>query len=183
MVGTKNLSILKRAKIHFINQQICTEKNPTNFIFTAFEGTDFTKQVRDDLLISNVFYKPFDMLILKQQLEFALNGRKPLVPKTITPLIISENIEMLKSHKVTQVSEFGFQVKSKVDLGFDTVGKFYGDYYASESKASAIAICTSSVQNDSKEFVCDFNFVGLDSRQIAQLRRNIFADKKYAEGN
>ncbi len=178
ILGVKNLSLLKRAKLYFIRQKICLEENPTSFLLTTFEDLDLSMQPADELIVSNVIYKPFDMLILKQHLEYALLGRKPLTSSTIAPLKINETIEMLKSVKVTKVSEIGFRMQSRTEIPVGSVTKYYSDYFGSDTKSSIFAVCTSSTPISAKEFQCDFNLFATDNKQISKIRRNIFANKK-----
>lgn len=175
--GTKHMNLIKRAQEFLLRKNICSAQDPTALILTAFDTPEFDIKLAEERIINNVIFKPFDKLILRQHLEYALTGHHPVSSDTISPIKISSIIEMLKTVSIQSISEIGFTTLNNHEITIGAKGKYYGDLFISGDKKSALAYCTSCKEISPKEFLCEFHFFGLDNEQISQIRRHILQNK------
>lgn len=177
LLGIKNMGLIKRAREFFLRKKICSEQAPTALILTAFDGSDFDAKNLEFRFVSNVIFKPFDKLILKQHLENALSGHNLVKSDTISAIKINSTIEMLKEIQIQSISEVGFSALNSKAIEIGTLSKYYGDIFKSEDKKSVYAYCQSCKEISPNEFQCEFHFFGADNNQISQIRRHILQNK------
>lgn len=177
--GTKHMNLIKRAQEFFLRKNICSAQDPTALILTAFDTPEFDIKLAEERIINNVIFKPFDKLILRQHLEYALTGHQPISSDTISPIKISSTIEMLKTISIQSISEIGFTTLNNHEIAIGAISKYYGDLFLSGDKKSALAYCKSCKEMAPKEYLCEFHFFGLDNEQISQIRRHILQNKKH----
>lgn len=179
LMGTKNMNLVERAQEFFIRKNMCSEYEPTALILTAFDSPDFDISLAEKRIINNVIFKPFDKLILKQHLEYALKGHHPVSSNTIATLNIQSTIEMLKDVPPPVLSEIGFTTINDTEIALGAFAKYYSESFKSENKRSAFAYCKSCKQISEKEYLCEFRFFGIDNKQISQIRKSILQNNSH----
>ncbi|WP_413942764.1 hypothetical protein [Bdellovibrio sp. HCB-162] len=188
--GAKNMGLIKRARDFFVRKKMCSEQEPTALILTAFDSPDFDIALAEERIINNVIFKPFDKLILKQHLEYALTGHHPVNTGTVAAMKIQSTIQMLKEVAFNSISEIGFTTVNNHEIKIGAITKYYSDVFKAENKRSIFAYChsckeippTASTSSD-KEYLCEFHFFGADNKQISQIRRNILQNKSHEVHN
>ncbi|WP_413294197.1 hypothetical protein ACLSU7_03650 [Bdellovibrio sp. HCB185ZH] len=178
-LGTQNMGLVRRARDFFIRKKMCSEQEPTALILTAFESPTFDIKLAEDRIINNVLYKPFDKLIIKEHLQYALTGHHPVTSSTLTAAKMSATIEMLKDIQLQSLSEIGFTSLNNHEIKIGAITKYYSDSFTSDSKKSLLAVCVACKEISIKEYLCTFQFVAADPGQIAKIRRDILQNKSH----
>ncbi|KYG61054.1 hypothetical protein AZI85_08830 [Bdellovibrio bacteriovorus] len=178
-LGIQNMGLIKRARDFFMRKKMCSEQEPTALILTAFDSPDFNIALAEERIINNVIFKPFDKLILKQHLEYALTGHHPVTSTTVASMNISSTIEMLKEVSLNSISEIGFTTMNNHEIKIGAMTKYYSDSFTSGNIKSVLAYCKSCKPVSDKDFLCEFHFFGADNKQVSQVRRNILQDKAH----
>jgi hypothetical protein len=178
-LGTKNMGLVRRARDFFVRKKMCSEQEPTALILTAFDNPTFDIKLAEERIINNVLYKPFDKLIVKEHLQYALTGHHPVTSSTLTAAKMSAQIEMLKDIQFQSISEIGFTSLNNHEIKIGAITKYYSDSFTTDSKKSLLAVCVACKEISIKEFLCTFQFVGADTAQIAKLRRDIIQNKDH----
>ncbi|WP_413612239.1 hypothetical protein [Bdellovibrio sp. HCB-110] len=181
--GVKNMGLIKRARDFFMRKKMCSEEEPTALILTAFDSPDFDIGLAEERIINNVIFKPFDKLILKQHLEYALTGHHPVNTDTVASMKIQSTIEMLKEVSLNSISEIGFTTLNNHEIKIGALTKYYSESFKTDNKKSVFAYCHSCKEVSPKEFLCEFHFFGADNKQISQIRRNILQNKSHETKN
>lgn len=179
MMGVQNLGLIKRAQEFFLRKQLCPPHEPTALILTAFDSPDFDISLAEQRIINNVIFKPFDKLILKQHLEYALTGHHPVSITTVASMNLNSTIEMLKDISLNSLTETGFSSINNHEIPVGAFAKYYGESFRTDNKRSALAYCTSCKKISEKEYFCEFRYFGIDNQQISQIRRNILQNKNF----
>ncbi|MNK07865.1 hypothetical protein D3C87_257860 [compost metagenome] len=178
-LGTRNMSLVRRARDFFVRKKMCTEAEPTALILTAFDSPDFDIKLAEDRIVNNVIFKPFDKLILKQDIEYALSGRHPLSSETVSAMKVKAVIEMLKEVSLSSISEIGFTSVNNHEIRIGSLTKYYSDSFKAKNKRSAFAFCSACKEVGPEQFLCEFRFFGIDNLQISEIRRHVLAQKKH----
>lgn len=178
-LGTQNMGLVKRARDFFLRKKMCTEQEPTALILTAFDSPDFDIGLAEERIINNVIFKPFDKLILKQHLEYALTGHQPVSSNTVATMKINSSIEMLKEVEMKDLSEVGFSTVNNHAIAVGAMTKYYNDAFKTQDKKSAYAFCKACTPIDAENFLCEFLFFAMDNDQISQIRRRILQDENH----
>lgn len=178
-LGTKNMNLVERARDFFIRKKMCSEFEPTALILTAFDSADFDISLAEKRIINNVIFKPFDKLILKQHIEYALSGRQPLDSLTVAAMKIHSTLEMLKELAPPSLSEIGFTTINNGEIKTGAIAKYYSESFKTDNKKSVFAYCKSCKPINEKEYLCEFRFFGIDNKQISQVRLNILQNKSH----
>lgn len=174
---TQNLSLLRKSRDFFVRKRICSQEQPTSIVLSAFDSPHFDLRPSQQFGINNIIFKPFDRLIVRQHLEFALKGHQANKPDTLAAIQVKASVEMLKSIDVFSLSEVGFVTHNNHTIKVGAIRKYYGDIFRTKTKNSGFAYCNSSTEVGPDEFVCEFSFMGLDSQQISQIRKTILQKK------
>lgn len=177
-LGVQNMGLIRRARDFFVRKHMCSEQEPTALILTAFDSPSFDIKLAEERIINNVIFKPFDKLILKQHLEYALTGHHPVTETAVATVKIQSTIEMLKEVSLHSLSEVGFTTINNHEIKIGAMTKYYSEAFASENKKSVYASCVSCKALSDKEFLCEFHFFAADSGQISKIRRHILENKK-----
>lgn len=175
----KNIGLIKRARDFFIRKKMCSVEDPTALIFTAFDSPTFDISLAEERIVNNVIFKPFDKLILKQHLEYALTGHHPVETTTVASMKLSSTIEMLKEVCLSSLSEVGFTTVNNHEIKQGALTKYYSDVFKTDEKRSVFAYCHSCKELPSKDFLCEFHFFGIDLKQTSQIRRQILTVKNH----
>ncbi|MFS4460116.1 hypothetical protein [Bdellovibrio sp. HCB2-146] len=179
-LGTQNMGLIRRARDFFVRKQMCSIEEPTALIITAFDSPDFDIKLAEERIINNVIFKPFDKLILKQDIEYALTGHHPLQSSSdIATMKISSTIEMLKEVPFESVSEVGFKTINNHEIRIGSTSKYYDKLFQTEHKRGIFATCISCKEVSEKEFHCEFAFLGADPAQIQQIRKHVLQNKAH----
>ncbi len=178
-LGTQNMSLIRRARDFFIRKNLCTQFEPTSLVLTAFDSPSFDILLAEERIINNVIFKPFDKLILKQHLEFAIGGRHPLDGSTISTIQVSDKIEMLKRSHFVEINETGFTTKNNHAISIGAITKYYADIFTANTKRSILAYCNSCTQNGPEDFTCQFLFFAAEPAQATSIRKHILQNPKH----
>lgn len=182
-LGTRNMSLVARARDFFIRKKMCSEAEPTALILTAFDSPDFDIKLAEERIINNVIFKPFDKLILKQHIEYALSGRHPVKSGTVAAMQIKSIIEMLKEVSLNEISEIGFTSHNNHEIRLGALTKYYSESFRAKNQRSAFAYCIGSKELGPEKFICQFHFFGLNNLQISEIRKHVMASSSHQMEN
>lgn len=178
-MGIQNIGLIKRARDFFLRKKMCSAQEPTALILTAFDSPDFDISLAEERIINNVIFKPFDKLILRQHLEYALTGHHPVTSTAVASMQINSTIEMLKEVSLNSISEVGFTTVNNHAIRIGALTKYYSDSFTTDSKKSLLAYCHSCKELGPEQYLCEFLFFGADNQQVSQIRRNILQNKSH----
>lgn len=178
-LGVKNMGLIKRARDFFLRKKMCSPQEPTALVLTAFDSPDFDIRLAEQRIINNVIFKPFDKLILRQHLEYALTGHHPVSTTAVASMQISSTIEMLKDIRCQALTEIGFFTVNNHEIKIGALTKYYSDIFTTDSKKSGLAYCHSCKEISPKEYHCEFHFFGINNEQISRIRRTVLQDKEH----
>lgn len=172
--GNKHLPLMKKVQDLFISQGLCKKESPTALVVTAYDDPDFNPKTIEARLVNNVILKPFDKLILRQHLIYAMSGRQPPSGFELSKMKTSAMVEMLKEVEVEAFSMVGFVTHSTRPLPVGAVAKYYGDVFKVGETRSVFARCFSCEPHPYKTnmFRCSFTFFGTESTQISAYRKH-----------
>lgn len=172
-LGVEQLGLLRKTRDLFVQRGICTKEDPTAFVLTAFDNPNFPIRELEDRILNNVIFKPFDRLILIQDLTFAIDGRHPPSKSTITNQKTTAVVEMLKDVEMEAISDVGLISKSYREIPVGAVSKYYGKIFLSDRHRSLFAICQRCEPHpqEPKAFRCFFTFFAADQTQISNIRK------------
>lgn len=172
-LGAEQLGLLRKTRDLFVQRGICTKEDPTAFVLTAFDNPNFPIRELEDRILNNVIFKPFDRLILTQDLTFAIDGRHPPSKSTITNQKTTAVVEMLKDVEMEAISDVGIVSKSYREIPIGAVSKYYGKAFMSDRHRSLFAVCQKCEVHpkDPNAFQCFFTFFAADQTQISNLRK------------
>ncbi len=174
-VGPDKLHLLEKVKNLFVRRGMCTEEEPVNFVLTAFDDPGFHISHYESPIIANVIFKPFDELILREQLSFALAGRVAPSEFGLSAQKATTTIEMLIGVEMESLSDIGFTARSKKPFEPGFVSKYYGSAFAGERASfiyARLARCLPHPKFPS-EFELEFHFFGSDGAQISAVRKRV----------
>ena len=175
-LGIAQLGLLKKTKDLFAQKQINPEGGDTAIVITAFEGSNIKMKQLEESVITNVIYKPFDRLMLREHLAYALDGHiAPAEDHEIAQQKTSAKIEMLQDIVIEAISDVGFVAKVEKEIPVLTLSKFYGTSWTSETEGSVFAICTGITGHpiDPGYFNATYNFFDLSQKQISLIRKRV----------
>lgn len=179
----KGFTLLQRIREYFVKQEMCKADNITSFVLTAFETDQFDFYKYEKSIVSNVLFKPFDKLILREHLGVAYAGLKGSKAGEIYKQKTSIQIEMLKDVYTSRFSDYGFSSISDRELAIGTQSKYYSPHFASKvgtSLHAKLMSCTPSKKQSGK-FDCDFAFFNIDHGKLSSLRKYVRAEEDVVE--
>lgn len=182
-LGKNQLNLLRKTQKLFIAKGICKAEDPTAFVLTAFDETDFHIKELEDGILSNVLFKPFDQLILQQHLICAIDGRHPPSQTTVTAQKTTAVVEMIKDVPLLNVSETGFITVSSENIKPGVVAKYYSPHFMTQTSRSVFAKLRSCTPSKTQPglFDCDFSLLAADATLISNLRRKLRDPKTKTE--
>jgi hypothetical protein len=180
-LGIQNMALIRRARDFFIRKNLCTTEEPTSCVLTAFDSPSFDILLAEERIINNVIFKPFDKLILKQHLEFAIGGRHPLDGNTISTIQINDKVEMLKRTHFNSISDLGFTTLNNHAIPVGAMTKYYSELFHTPSRRSLYAYCTKSEPRGPDQFHCEFVFYGAENEQLSKIRKYILQKPEHQE--
>ncbi len=171
-LGSKWIALIKKTRQWFISKKICSEADPTSLVITVFNSPSFEIKLVEDRIINNVIFKPFDLLLLKQHLHFAVHGRHAPSELSVHNMKTTALIEVIKDVQLEKISELGMTTLSTRPIPIHAVAKYYSQLFVSNTHKSIIAICTLCERIPGKElsYRCTFRFYGTDRNQVRQIR-------------
>jgi len=175
MIGSRSMALLKKTHQLFLRKALCSAEEPTSVVITSFDDPDFDIRAVEDRLVNNVIYKPFDLMILQQHLNNAVNGRHPPSENNLHNMKTSAKIEMLKEIAMENISTFGFTTLTDREVPVGSISKFYGPDFTSGKTQSVMAKClrcTPHATLPGQSYVT-MGFFGLEVEQIRDLRKTI----------
>lgn len=175
--GKRHMNLIGRAHQFLHRRKVRSPEGA--LILTAFDSPDFDIKLAEDRIINNVIFKPFDKLILKQHIEYALTGHHPVKSDTVATVQLSSTLEMLKEVSINSLSEVGFTTINNHEIKSGAFTKYYSEAFKTDDKRSVYAYCDSSKEIGKDEFLCHFLFYGIDNKQIAQIRRHVLQKKSH----
>ncbi len=180
--------LLKKTKLMFVQQGLCSPENPLLFLITSFDDPDFESSKYFDPIYANIIYKPYDKLLLKEVLKYALEGRGPL-SADLYEHKTTAYIELLKDVQICAISELGFKTTSKEPIRLGKAARYYSPLFEGNGIKSVFAYCTkidevsgkpepeknkkSETQAKDNSYLCTFTFFGTSREQLSVVRRNI----------
>lgn len=174
-IGHDKLHLLEKVKNLFIRRGMCTEEEPVNFVLTAFDDPGFHIEQYQSPIIANVIFKPFDELILREHLSFALVGRTIPSEFGLSAQKADTTIEMLIGVEMESLSDIGFTVRSKKAFEPGFISKYYGQAFSGERASfvyGRLARCLPHPKYPS-EFELDFHFFASEGTQISAIRKRV----------
>lgn len=177
---------LNEWKVELLNfrKNLATEENPefnqqVQVLMSSFDDPATPHRTLVTLPINNFIFKPYDVLVLKETINAALNFRKRLAALELKSFKSSSSIGILKDIELFSVSELGFVTFSDIQLNDNSVSKFFCPVFSYNKKQSAWAQCLHSFPHPTKEktFVNQFQFYGVESAFLMNIRKYIATNK------
>lgn len=180
-IGHDRLELLVKVRDLFTRRNMCTAQEPVGFVLTAFDDPSFHIAKYQHPILSNVLFKPFDELILREHLSYALAGRT--VPKSVglSHQKAETAVEMLKPVEMESLTDIGFTSRSNRSFEVGHVSKYYGEPFVGEKVTSVFARLVSCQPHPQypSEFQLDFHFYGNDANQITAIRKRLRTKDRY----
>jgi hypothetical protein len=174
-LGSRYVKLIKKTIETFIRKSICTKEDQTRIVITAFEGPDFDFKLVEDKVISNVIFKPFDVLILQQHLHFALKGHHPPSQSFVHKVQTAQEVEMTKEAQIEAVGDVGFVSRSPREIKIGQIAKYYGDVFKGTGRTHIMARCIACEPHPDfpSEFRIWFSYFGIPNMQISDIRKSM----------
>ncbi|PWU12180.1 MAG: hypothetical protein C5B49_16640 [Bdellovibrio sp.] len=173
--GPNRMDLLERIKDLFIRKNLCTAEQPVQFLLTAFDDPTFRIEGYEHPIVANVIFMPFDELILREHINYALAGRVPPSEFGLTYQRADTTIEMLKNVRVEKMTDIGFTSRSRREFTPGLVSKYYGQTFNSErlNWVYARLVRCGPHPKAPEEFELEFHYFGLDPTQISSIRKAV----------
>lgn len=180
MMGSHSMGLLKKTHQLFLRRGLCTAEMPTNIAITAFDDPGFDLSKTEDPIVNNVIFKPFDLMIMQQHLNNALNGRQPPKESNLHNMKMSASIEMLKNINMEAISQAGFVTVSDRPIQPGALSKYYAQEFLSGKTRSVMGKCVRCEPHPllKDQFQVTLNFFGLEPNQIRDLRKSVAISNK-----
>lgn len=164
------------------------EKNKPESVMclTAFDDVNLNKKHIQTLHPFNIFYKPFDQLILRESINIALSPNLSVKPAEMHPQSFNAQIAILKEIELLSISELGFLSLNDKPIVVGGLSKYFSAIFSHGKKRSVLAQCLMSIPlpNNPGQFINKFQYVGLESEGLLAIRKFVGLNKKnHAPGN
>jgi hypothetical protein len=172
-LGSRYVKLIRKTIETFIRKSICTKEDPTRIVITAFESHEFDFKLVEDPVITNIIFKPFDQLILQQQLHFALKGHHKASEAFVHNVQTEQQVEMTKEVQMEAVGDVGFVTRSPRPIDVGQISKYYGDVFKSTGRTHIMGRCIACEPHPEMtgQFRVWFSYFGLPSTQISDIRK------------
>jgi hypothetical protein len=176
-LGPNYYSLLEKVRKLMVRRAILKNEDDLSIILTAFDSPHLNFKQIESRIINNVIFKPFDMPILKQQLQVALANQKAITDFVVFSQKLNATAEMLKEVQLESFTEIGFTTRSNRALVVNDVSKYYSRHFEASNKISLLARCASCTPHPSSpsDFLAEFRYVGLTNSQVKKLRQELFS--------
>jgi hypothetical protein len=178
-ISWRHIELLRKTREFFIRKKICTAEDPTSFLISSFESPKFDLHAYENKTLQNVIFKPFDKLILLQDLEYALAGRHPPKKHFVHESKELAILEMLKTVPITEISEIGFATINNFTIPIGSIAKYYSPWFEAGSLKSIYAKCykIEKIEGTENDHKCYFSFYGVQTHQLNSIRRKLKTSK------
>lgn len=175
-LGPSYFSLIEKLKKLMIRRGIIKNEDDLAVILTTFDTPDLNIKQIESRIITNIFFKPFDIPILKQQLKVALGGAKSVSDTSVFQQNLESTAEMLKEVQLESFTDLGFTTNSNRNLKINDISKYYSQHFEIGNKSNVLARCVSCTPhpNIDGEFHAEFRYVGITNQQIKKLRQEQF---------
>ena len=175
IVGPKQVSLLEKLSKYFKSQNLLGGRERLGVVFIAREVEEFNVKPFLNTFFDNIIYKPFDRLVCKERLKWAMLGSEALKNEELYKEKPATPIEMLKDLDVVQRSEIGFQTIGNSKDRVGSVSKYYGDVFGTDVMNGVFARCIDSRQNpqNSEQYISSFTYFGIGSQNIKTIKSGI----------
>jgi hypothetical protein len=155
------------------------QEKQASYCFTAYDDVHVNRKHITQLHARNIFYKPFDPLILKESLNIALKFKSSVQPVEMKPQITQSMVAILKDVELVSICELGFITMNEQQIAPGTFSKYLSDLFTAGKKRSAWAQCILSIPVPNKPgfFINKFQFVAIESGSLMTLRRYLQENK------
>lgn len=150
-----------------------------SYCFTSYDNVNVNRKHLQQLHARNIFYKPFDTLILKESLNMALKFKTKVSPVEMRPQITQSSVAILKDVELVSICELGFVTMNEGAIAQFTFSKYLSELFTNGKKQSVWAQCILSLEVPNKPgfFINKFQFVGIESGALMHLRRHLQENK------
>lgn len=178
-LGPNYFSLIEKLRKLMVRRKLLKDENDLAVILTAYDSPELNFKQIESRIITNIFFKPFDLPILKQQLKVALGKLKSLNDNTIYSQKLETSAEMLKEVQLESFTDLGFVTRSNRELKLNDVSKYYSRHFEVNKKTSLLARCLTCRPHPQfpGEFQAEFRYIGVNNLQIRKLRQELFSTK------
>lgn len=157
-----------------------TKSPDTSVCLTSYDDASINRKFISSLHLFNIFYKPFDQLILKESINIALNAKKNVKPVEMRAQTANSTIAALKEVDVVSICETGFLTINDSAIPPQSVSKYFSPLFSHGKKQSVWAQCTMSVALPNKPgfFISKFQYVGMQTDCLMGIRKFVMTHKK-----
>ena len=156
-------------------------RNPVEFSlnFTSYDNVHVNRKHILQLHARNIFYKPFDSLILKESLNISLKPKESVKPVEMREQVTQSLVAILKKIELVSICELGFITMNERPIERLSFSKYLSELFSSGKKQSVWAQCIMSIEVPNKPgfFINKFQFVGVESGALMNLRRHLQENK------
>lgn len=163
-----------------------TEVNPTGQIcLTGYEDSNLTHEFLHQLKIYNFIFKPFDSLLLKESLNFALNFKKETKALELISQRAMTFVGILKDIELQSLSELGFVTLSDAQIPVGSLSKYLSHLFQVDKKESVWGQCLSSISHPKRTgfFINKFQFFAIEIETLNQIRHYVQSRKQDSISN
>lgn len=127
--------------------------------------------------VPNIIYKPFDLTILKEQVNFALAPAKKVQTKYVHNAQIESEIEIIKKFKLLELSEFSFKISKDYELKVGEAYKFYHPLFENKKNDNTLMHTWARVLSETDEHYSLF-FCQIMPVVLSQIRKRVAASEQ-----
>lgn len=153
--------------------------NEVIFCFTTFDNAAVNRKHILNLHAHNIFYKPFDALILKESLNIALKNNLAVKPLEMKEQTTQSYVAILKEVELVSICELGFVTMNERAIERYSFSKYLSELFYHGKKQSVWAQCIMSIEVPNKPgfFINKFQYVGIETGSLMNLRRYLQDNK------
>ena len=147
--------------------------------FTAFDNVQVSRKHIHQLHARNIFYRPFDPLILRESLNMAMKFNTTVTPIEMKPQVTNSKVAILKEVELVSICELGFITMNERAIEKYSFSKYMSPLFKNDKKLSVWAQCILSVEMPNKPgvYINKFQFVGIESGALMHLRKHLQENK------
>lgn len=155
----------------------------TVICFTSYDAPGVNRKNILNLAVFNLLYKPYDPLILKENLNMALktseNLKEQIKPLEMKPQASTAYVGILKEVDIVSICDLGFVTQSETQIPLNNFSKYYCKLFSHDKKQSIWAQCIQSelLTGSNNTYVSRFHFVGIESAVLMKLRKHLQENK------
>lgn len=162
--------LIKKAHSFFSRNSLIRSDAPAGIIVTAFDNPHEDLRSLRDPLLKNIIYKPFDKLILRQHLEYALKPDTHFTPSAIASIDASAEVDLLKKVPLAEISEIGFSLPLPKKMEIGETHKFFHPLFETKNQNHLWARL---VDHDPATQVGVFQHFAASANQIKKIHAHV----------